>query len=66
MQAALAHWRDVWAMNVDILAVLRQHDPAAVAARQGRIIHRYRYNVTEGMVLWHMDSRLPVSAAPAK
>ena len=57
VQAALAHRRGVRATNCDILSALRQHDPAAVAGRQERIIHRRTYDVTEGMVLWHMDSK---------
>ena len=45
------------ATNTDILDALRYHDPGAVTARQERIIHRRTYNITEGMVLWHMDSK---------
>ena len=56
VQAALADRRGVRATNTEILDALRQHDPAAVADRQERIIHRRTYDITEGMVLWHMDS----------
>lgn len=53
VQAALADRRGVRATNSDILDALRQHGPAAVAGRQERIIHR---RITDGMVLWPMDS----------
>ena len=56
VQAALADRRGVRATNSDILDALRQHDPAAVAGRQERIIQRRTYDITDGMVLWHMDS----------
>lgn len=39
-----------------VLNALRQHDPEGMAARQERILPRRTYDVTESMVLWHIDS----------
>jgi hypothetical protein len=41
---------------MSVLQVLKAADPEANEARQERINHRRVYDITEAMVLWHIDS----------
>lgn len=56
VQSALFGRARVKATQADVRSALRTHDPQANEARRERIIPRRTYDITEGMVLWHMDS----------
>ena len=57
VQAALFSQAGLRPPRSQLLEVLRQHDPAAMAARQERILHRQAYDTAEAMVTWHIDSK---------
>lgn len=56
VQSALFGRAGVRAPEADARSALHAHDPQATEARRERIIPRRTYDVTESMVLWHMDS----------
>lgn len=56
VQPALFGRAGVRATAAEMRSALLTHDPRANEARRERIIPRRTYDVTEGMVLWHMDS----------
>ena len=58
-QAGLFSRVGIRAPGQQVLAVSREHDPEGNAARQERLLRRREYNVTEPMVLWHIDCELP-------
>ena len=55
VQAALFDSAGIGASRADVLEALRMHDPAALQARRERILPRRTYNVTQSMMLWHVD-----------
>lgn len=55
VQAALFSRAGVRAPQRQILEVARRHDPAAMQARQERLLPRREYNVEQPMVVWHID-----------
>ena len=55
VQSALTYC-GICAQCTEVLDALRQHDPVAVIARRERILHRRRYDITDAMALWHIDS----------
>ena len=55
VQAALFDNAGIRAPRADVLEALRMHDPAALQARRERILPRRTYNVTQSMILWHVD-----------
>ena len=56
IQSALFGKANVRATAADVRHVLQAHDPQASEARRERILPRRTYDVTDGMILWHMDS----------
>ena len=57
VQAALFSMASVRAPAAVVRCALRAHDPQANEARRKRIIPQRTYDVTNGMILWHMDSK---------
>ncbi|KAK9819597.1 hypothetical protein WJX72_000124 [[Myrmecia] bisecta] len=55
-QAGLFSQAGVRPTRAQILSVSRAHDPEGTAARRERVLPRRTYNVTEPMVVWHIDS----------
>lgn len=65
VQAALFRHAGIRAPREQVLEALREHDPAGLAARQERILPRRTYDVTEAMILWHIDCDLHILAVGA-
>ena len=57
VQAALLSMASVRPPAADVRCALRANDPQTNKARRERIIPQRTYDVTDEIILWHMDSK---------